>query len=381
MLKNLLALFKTLTRFSFPRVLLVLMCIVLCSFLVTGFLSAQAGNTDPGNTQTRWYVSNAAGMTLRHVSSRLEALRHDFALSVDIISANDIPAMLLPYFQNGFIVETRILYENREPLRQQWIFRNQRGIAQLNASGLYSDEVLFIEVYNDNYFLIEERQFIPDFELLTRYFYSNSVLVRAENWIIEEGIEALNNQSSNRAADFTDFYRYTRSGSLRAMERIFHSSIQERSNELVRFPGFAPGTTREPEFASPPGQIHSIPLISNVNITEDTRVNYTTDSRGRLLTETWYDENNEIIAKLQNTWTGDRLSSVYRRSDTEDSLTEYEYDSDGSRILERNYNNGILERVVRSEGSRDIEEIYVGGRVNLRAVWEDGRKISEERVR
>jgi hypothetical protein len=33
------------------------------------------------------------------------------------------------------------------------------------------------------------------------------------------------------------------------------------------------------------------------------------------------------------------------------------------------------------DGSREVEELYMNGEVMLRALWEDGRKISEERVR
>jgi hypothetical protein len=37
--------------------------------------------------------------------------------------------------------------------------------------------------------------------------------------------------------------------------------------------------------------------------------------------------------------------------------------------------------VIRTSGDREIEELYMDDRVILRAVWEKGRKISEERVR
>jgi hypothetical protein len=33
------------------------------------------------------------------------------------------------------------------------------------------------------------------------------------------------------------------------------------------------------------------------------------------------------------------------------------------------------------EGTREIEELYMDGVVVLQAVWEDGRKISETRMR
>jgi hypothetical protein len=113
------------------------------------------------------------------------------------------------------------------------------------------------------------------------------------------------------------------------------------------------------------------------------RVIYTTDSRGRVLTEQRLDENEDILAEIRNTWSGDRLSAVLYTSGEgeEERLSEYEYDPDGKRTVERNYNKGVLERVVRSEKERDVEELYMNGKLILRAVWEDGRKVSEERVR
>jgi len=50
-------------------------------------------------------------------------------------------------------------------------------------------------------------------------------------------------------------------------------------------------------------------------------------------------------------------------------------------ISEKNLKNGVLERVVLIDGETEIEELYMNNAVVLRAVWEDGRKISETRVR
>jgi hypothetical protein len=60
-------------------------------------------------------------------------------------------------------------------------------------------------------------------------------------------------------------------------------------------------------------------------------------------------------------------------------LAEFAYDSSGDRILERNFRNGILERLVRTEGKVDIEELYLNNVVVLITVWEDGVRISETR--
>jgi len=73
--------------------------------------------------------------------------------------------------------------------------------------------------------------------------------------------------------------------------------------------------------------------------------------------------------------------SVLWQSHSDERLVEYEYDNEGSRISERNYRNGLLERTVTFSGSREVEEIYMSGRLILRAIWEDGVRISEERIR
>jgi hypothetical protein len=88
-----------------------------------------------------------------------------------------------------------------------------------------------------------------------------------------------------------------------------------------------------------------------------------------------------MIGEMKNTWSQDRLLSVHWTSGDDDRLTEYEYDGGGDRILERNYSKGLLERIVKQEGDREVEEIYMNNRIILRAIWEDGRKISEERIR
>jgi hypothetical protein len=73
------------------------------------------------------------------------------------------------------------------------------------------------------------------------------------------------------------------------------------------------------------------------------------------------------------------MSALWRSIDDE-RLIEFEYDNDGNRIVERNFRNGILERSVTAQNGMDIEEIFMNGRLVLRAFWEDGVKISEERI-
>jgi len=62
-------------------------------------------------------------------------------------------------------------------------------------------------------------------------------------------------------------------------------------------------------------------------------------------------------------------------------LSEYDYDGSGNRIAQRDYRNGVMERHIVIDGDNETEELYLNGIVVLRAYWENGRKISEERVR
>jgi hypothetical protein len=130
-----------------------------------------------------------------------------------------------------------------------------------------------------------------------------------------------------------------------------------------------------------PNALYTADFPEDIFIGEGYRVVYTTDARGRILTETRQDDEGNILGELKNTWSGERLSSILLKTGDDERLTEYVYNNEGDRIIERNYRNGALERVVRVEGERDVEELYMNGEVILRAIWEAGRKISEERVR
>lgn len=80
----------------------------------------------------------------------------------------------------------------------------------------------------------------------------------------------------------------------------------------------------------------------------------------------------------------DEAGRILRQTITEGSnvkITEYEYNGAGDRIAQRDFNNGILERQVLINGNTEIEELFMNGVLVLRAHWENGRKISEERIR
>ena len=376
--------------------------------------------------ESQWYRSNASGMMLDSVFSRATALRNEYALSVSPAARSNIPIMLLDFYDNSFSVELRTLFHNLQKKREQWIFRDSHGSVRLNASGPdgffqreeFENERAFIEIYDENSNLIEEHLYSGGSEIISLFAYSSGFLIRAEIWMrdpppenpvenetdIENETEDENDDEDDHdedehieillpepieagpwgpglsPPDITDIFRYTRSASLRAIERIFHSGYEGDSRRRIPFPGIGPIFPNEPLFDSP-GIAHSSEFLDDVIIPPGGRVIYNTDNRGRVLSERRYDEEGELIGELINDWSGDRLLSVSWVSGNDEWAIEYDYDDDGNRIMERNINRGILERTVRSDGDREVEELYMNGIVVLRAIWEEGRKISEERIR
>jgi len=81
----------------------------------------------------RWFRSNAGGMLLEETTSRLAALRNKYALAIDYVPPDEVDPRLLSYFKSEHIVEIRTLYEQGKESRRQWLFRDESGIARLNA--------------------------------------------------------------------------------------------------------------------------------------------------------------------------------------------------------------------------------------------------------
>jgi hypothetical protein len=365
---------------------------------------------DALSAEDLWFRSNAAGMSLERSLSRAAALRNKYALSISSPEASEVPEYLREYQAPSFRIELHVLYEDGAESRRQWIFRDERGVTRLVSSGdpppkpPEGDEVpgdegeavaeeaevsspeeeaesgrgsFFIEIYDENNLITEERQFSEETaEYITRYFYRDMLLIRAETHLRQDdAIEPLT----------TDYYRYSRSKSLRAVERIYHQPLPEDNYQVrLSFPHLILNAAMDTNFVNPGTAYGS--EFSDMPAAEGDQVQYTTDERGRVLVETTLDEDGELIGEIRNTWSGDRLSMVEWKSFGEESgevrgeerRSEYEYDQEGDRIAERNYRNGILERVVRREGGREVEELYMNGEMILRAIWEEGRKISEE---
>jgi hypothetical protein len=378
----------------------------------------------------QWYLSNAAGMTLEKVSSRLVALRNKYCLSIGFVSSTELPKYLQEYYRPSYQIERHTLYEKGSETRQQWIFRDSQGVTRLVSSlnssaeknapqenpqpdasnavvevepregevsqGEPTGDKLrgFIEIYDENNLITEEHQFFSEgTESITTYFYNRQALIRAETRV-KTAVSGEPEEESSEPVEpvlkliTTDTYRYTRSNSLRAVERVYHervSSDDNGANALTRlqFPYLSLNSKVDEQFVTP-GTPYNSEFFQDVIMDSDVkpgdRVVYTTDERGKVLTETRRDAEGEIRGEIRNTWAGDRLKAVEWKAGEDERRTEYEYDSGGDRIMERNYNKGILERTIRQENGREIEELYMNGVVILRAIWEKGRKISEERV-
>jgi hypothetical protein len=425
-------------------------------FLVTALVLAV-----PAFSQD-WYLSNPSGLALERSPSQMTALRAEWSVSVEQAEENALPDILRPYYETGFSIELRVLYNRGKPTRRQWIFRSG-SITRLNASmpaeeSRKTDEkagetarpaekgpedetdrnedetgrpengaerpqdaaeqpetgtsrqedgteqpdgktaqtdyqegrLPFIELYSPEYFLTELFQILASGERYsTRYRYSGGVLIASETRLGEELL-------------WSDEYRYTRNYKLRGVERRYaekevpekepvkdtgensseessSGEVREQSDSLVRL-RFPP---RGISFISPESPYDyrlRTGALRDVFMTDAVTVRYNTDEQGRVVYEEHLDGDRKQIASLTNEWSGERLLSVTWNSGDVSGKVEFDYTQDGENSGERNYRNGILERQVTRDGNREIEELYRNGRPILRAVWEDGRKITEERL-
>jgi hypothetical protein len=379
----------------------------------------------------QWYRSNPAGMALEPVLSRLAALRNNYCLSIEFPPPGELPAYVQEYHRPSYRIELHTLYENGQESRRRWIFRDTDGVTRLVSSlnlgpGLEeaSQPVLpvkdtsegepprgeepsgrepatapssagpagFIEIYDAYNLITEERRFSEEgSENITAYFYNKQVLIKAETWLKTPVSVEQEGESNEPALTLitTDNYRYSRSNSLRAIERVYHEAVsadhagEDRLTRL-RFPHLGLNSRADEQFVTP-GTPYKSEFLQDVimdsGFKPGDRVVYTTDERGKVLTETRRDAEGAIRGEIRNIWAGDRLESIEWKAGSDERRTEYEYDRKGEQVFERNYNKGALERTVRRENGREIEELYMNGAVILRAIWEEGRKISEERIR
>ena len=358
----------------------------------------------------RWFRSNAGGMALEEIPSRLAAIRNRYALVADYLSPDELDSLLFYYYRDNFTIEIRVLFEDGEESRRQWMFRDDEGMVRLNAvlryqeaseAGivfaddgeiLYTDEpdmeapaavenssepvlVGFIEIYQEDARLAEEHLFLEDgAEMMTAYFYNEGVLVSAET-----RRKSPDDEYHEFRLVHTDHYRYTPSFALRHVERVFYETSGMDAIRQV-FPYMVLHDAVSMQFLDE--KLPIVPDFFGDHLLEaGSRIVFETDSRGRVLTQTMVDNDEEVVWVITNVWLDDRIYSIQRAEGDDVKLTEYEYNSSGERIVQRDINNGVLERQIRIDGINEIEELFMDGVVVLRAYWEDGRKIREERVR
>lgn len=413
----------------------------------------------------RWFRSNAGGMALEEIPSRLAALRNEYALVIDFAGPEELPEHLLKYYDDEYFIENRKLYKNGEETRVQWLFRDINGTtrliavfrepkvtenddvikddavnddfikndvvkdddvildevvfekAEINAeeSGIENDGAAvhdliihdgvevddeialedggvkekgetvkrernslqgFVEIYDKNSLLLSEHRFFEDGNVIkTEFNYKNNIIISASVFSQEE-------DSGEFIETYADFFRYNRSSFLRAVERRFYTDgdISRMENPLrISFPGNILDAAKNDFFMSE--KMNTYPeFFGDLSVRKDSRIVFTTDDRGRVLTQTHIDSEDNVIWVIKNTWQDERIVSTSKTQGDIELLAEYEYNSAGDRIVERNIRNGVLERLVRTENKRDIEDLYFNNVVVLQAIWEDGRKISERRM-
>jgi len=348
----------------------------------------------------RWFRSNAGGLAIEETESRLRALRNEYALAIDSAYPDELPEYLLPFYDDEYSIEVRMLYRRSEQIRTQWLFRDDNEKTRLIAviQETESEKIIKAEEDSDEEDTIEiivnKKGFIEIFDEGNnivneyRYYegtrsdridneYNEGVLISSSVLIWEE-----NDDGGVFVKLFTDFYRYNRSHSLRNIERIFYSDMIASEEDLVRiaFPRNIRDAVNDGIFISE--RLNLYPeFFGDVFIKNNSKMIFETDDRGRIQKQTLYDEDDEVIWVIRNTWSNNRITTTTKTDGDIVYTAEFRYNSAGDRVSERNLKNGVLERSVRAEGNFEIEELYMNNIIVLRAVWEEGVKISETRVR
>jgi hypothetical protein len=349
-------------------------------------------------TGLRWFRSNKGGMALEEMSSQFTALRNEYALAINFALEEELPENLVDFYDKKYFIEIRTLYEKGSQIRAQWIFRDNDGRARLVAVFLERDKgeeiryeeggedeepveirvklsqiYGFIEIYDENSFIKTEYRYSDDGgKTKIDFRYNNNLLITSTVSVLEDGVYV---------PSYADFFRYNRSSYLRAVERVFYKDRRLSFDEAARisFPHRIMDAAKGGFFLGE--RLHSYPeFFGPIYVIQNNKIIYTADERGRIMNQTCYDSEDNIVWVIENTWKNERIVSVSKKEGEEELRAEFEYDSKGDRILEKNLRNGNLERLVRTEGKTDIEELYMDNVLVLSAVWEEGRKISETRT-
>jgi len=329
----------------------------------------------PPRKPTRWFISNVGGMTLEETESRFVAMRSEYSLVIDYPgNIKDFPERLLEYKNDKYIFEIRSLYNKGELQRTQWIFKDEKEVTRINAVFIQPKDSGFIELFSEKSFLMSEITFNEDgSKNKIDYNEKDNLITSSEYFDWDAGAQKY-------IKSYSDYYRYNRSLSLRAVERIFSKDIIISEPMRITFPRRLMDAIKEDFLESQ--RLNIVPdFFGDVFASVSTKMIFETDERGRIMTQTFYDEEDEIVWVINNKWSNDRIISSVKTEGETELRADFEYASNGDRIVERNFRNGKLERIVRTNNKIDTEELYFEDILVLKAIWEDGKKISEERIR
>jgi len=233
----------------------------------------------------------------------------------------------------------------------------------------------FLEIFDEKSFLTSEIRYFEDGRNSKIDYVSNN------NQIISATVYDWDDDFNDFTIAFTDYYRYNRSLSLRAVERVFYKDRQMTDDfALITFPRRIMDAVEESLFTTQRFNLYP-DFFGDMFAHNALRMVYQSDERGRITSQTLYDDDEKVIWVIRNTWLNDRITATVKTEGDIVLRAEYTYASNGDRLVERNLRNGVLERVVRTQNNTEIEELYFNNVLVLQAVWEDGRKISETRMR
>jgi hypothetical protein len=327
-----------------------------------------------------------------------EALSSDLSADAQTEPEAALPAALSEEENiENEIVESEVVEEEfsdsvelaAESLSPEEALPDEIAMPDLELSDLISDDetlrsIGFIEIYNEKAQIIEDHWiFEDDSETIISYSYNKNTLVKAETGkripASPPDTEPELYHDAVYRPMYTDTYRYNRSYSLRYVERLYYQKVDVEPVRLV-FPGRVLDAASDKNFMRDKLTLRS-DFLENFSVKEGYRIIYGTDSRGRILSQTMIDNKNETIWVIKNTWSGNRIMAMHKTEGKDEKIVEYEYDRDGNQIVQRDINNGVLERQVFTKGENETEELYLNGVVVLKAYWEKGRKVKEEQVR
>lgn len=317
-----------------------------------------------------WFRSDPAGLPLEALP-RPAALREDYGLSIHPVTPGVLLARLPPEIRavvgpegllSGF-GEERVLYHGGAEYQRLLTIRDSAGHPRLSYRER-PGETAFLERYDERGMLAEERRWSSGVldEWIT-YQYSGGQLVQAQGMEVRNGTVL-----------WIDRYYYERAGALRRVERQY-TDPHSQTPLSIRFP------RKFQDTLGAYGTDQSLPVPDSTSAkVESPSTSYTTDSKGRVVTETRYDGSGQVMEELRNTYKDNRLSSTLHVVGRDSYRREYSYDTSGNRVEERDYHGEILDRTLKKMGDQEVEELYVEGKAVLRTVWRDGIKISEDRI-